>query len=198
MKHSYEELLELVVRDIPIIKQEKVYGIAFIGLPGVGKTTVANKLSEKMGLYITANDKIRRLLEGLGYDVEHEYRTLVESLANDRTKYMLKNGVSMIIDANMNGFYEMALNNFYEYDAKLFFIKLECSEEVILDRIDKRLVNKELNNYSKAGRESYFANKEKFKLKPFPEKLIFATINTEDNIDSQIDEVVDRLLKFIN
>lgn len=198
MKHSYEELLELVVRDIPITKYEDVYGITFIGLPGVGKTTVANKLSEKTGLYITANDKIRRILEGLGYDVDHEYRTLVEFLANDRTRYMLKNGVSMIIDANMNGFYEMAINNFKEFDARLFFIKLECSEEVILDRIDKRLVNEDANNYSKAGRESYFTNKENFKLKPFPEELIFATINTCDNIDSQIDEVIDKLSKFIN
>ena len=155
-------------------------------------------MSEKTGLYITANDKIRRILEKLGYDVDHEYRTLVESLANDRTRYMLKNGVSMIIDANMNGFYEMAINNFKEFDARLFFIKLECSEEVILDRIDKRLVNGDANNYSKAGRESYFTNKEKFKLKPFPEELIFATINTCDNIDSQIDEVIDKLSKFIN
>ena len=54
------------------------------------------------------------------------------------------------------------------------------------------------NNYSRAGRESYFANKENFKLKPFPEELIFATINTCDNIDSQIDEVIDKLSKFIN
>lgn len=124
MIHSYEELLEMVVRDIPINKSKIVYGISFIGLPGVGKSTVANKLSKKLGLYVTANDKIRRLLEELGYDVDGEYRTLALSLANERTRYMLKNGVSMIIDANMNGFYEMAINNFNEFNAKLFFIKL--------------------------------------------------------------------------
>lgn len=197
MMHSYEELLEIVVRDIPINKSKMVYGITFIGLPGVGKSTVANNLSKKLGLYVTANDKIRRLLDELGYDVEGEYRTLVESLANERTRYMLKNGVSMIIDANMNGFYEMAINNFNEFNAKLFFIKLECSEEVILDRIDKRLANSK-KNYSKADRNAYFANKERFKLKPFPEDLVFATINTEDDIDNQIDIVVNKILDVIN
>ena len=196
--HSYEELLEMVVRDIPINKSKMVYGISFIGLPGVGKSTVADKLSKKLGLYVTANDKIRRFLEELGYDIDGEYRTLVESLANDRTRYMLKNGISMIIDANMNGFYEMAINNFNEYDAMLFFIKLECSEDVILDRIDKRIVNSEKNNYSRAGREVYFANKEKFKLKSFPEELVFATINTEDDIDNQVDKVVNKILGVIN
>ena len=197
MMHSYEELLEIVVRDIPINKSKMVYGITFIGLPGVGKSIVANNLSKKLGLYVTANDKIRRLLDELGYDAEGEYRTLVESLANERTRYMLKNGVSMIIDANMNGFYEMAINNFNEFNAKLFFIKLECSEEVILDRIDKRLANSK-KNYSKADRNAYFANKERFKLKPFPEDLVFATINTEDDIDNQIDIVVNKILDVIN
>lgn len=198
MMHSYEELLEIVVRDIPINKSKMVYGITFIGLPGVGKSTVANKLSKKLGLYVTANDKIRRLLERLGYDVDGEHRTLVESLANDRTKYMLRNGISMIIDANMNGFYEMAINNFKEFNAKLFFIKLECSEEVILDRIEKRLINRESNNYSKADKEVYFKNKERFKLKPFPDELVFATINTENDIDNQIDIVVNKILDVIN
>ena len=110
---------------------------------------------------------------------------------------LLKNGVSMIIDANMNGFYEMAINNFNEFNAKLFFIKLECSEEVILDRIDKRLANSK-KNYSKADRNAYFANKERFKLKPFPEDLVFATSNTEDDIDNQIDIVVNKILDVIN
>ena len=49
MMHSYEELLEMVVRDIPINKSKMVYGITFIGLPGVGKSTVANRLSKKTG-----------------------------------------------------------------------------------------------------------------------------------------------------
>lgn len=198
MMHSYEELLEMVVRDIPINKSKMVYGITFIGLPGVGKSTVANKLSKKLGLYVTANDKIRRILDELGYDVDGEYRTLALSLANERTRYMLKNSVSMIIDANMNGFYEMAINNFNEFNAKLFFIKLECSEDVILDRIDKRLVSSKKNNYSKADRNAYFANKERFKLKPFLEDLVFATINTENDIDNQIDIVVNKILDVIN
>lgn len=198
MKYSYDELLEMVVRDIPMKRSENVYGITFIGLPGVGKTTVANRLSKKTGLYVTANDKIRCLLEELGYDVYGKHRTLVESLANDRTKYMLRNGISMIIDANMNGFYEMAINNFKEFNAKLFFIKLECSEEVILDRIEKRLISNDLNNYSKADKEAYFVNKERFKLKSFPEEYVFATINTEDDIDDQIDVVVNKILDSIN
>ena len=80
----------------------------------------------------------------------------------------------------------------------MFFIKLECSEEVILNRNAKRLYNCDLNNYSKVDKDVYFANKERYELMPFPDELGFATINTEDDIDSQIDKIVNKLIKIID
>ena len=81
---------------------------------------------------------------------------------------------------------------------KLFFIKLECPEEVILNRIAKRLNNCDLNNYSNADKDVYFVNKERYELMPFPDELVFATINTEDDIDNQIDKIVNKLIKIID
>lgn len=195
--YTYEELLELIVADIPITNEKNCYAIAFIAFPGSGKSTVAKKISEKTGLYITANDKIRRTLEGLGYDVENTDRKLVESLSNDRTKYMLENKTSMIIDANMQFFYQMAIDNFQNYNAKLYFVKLECSEDEILKRIDARALNlgKDSGELSRAGRETYYAQREKSLNNVFPQNIIFHTIDTEKELDSQVEELLDKINK---
>lgn len=116
-------------------------------------------------------------------------------MANDRTIYLLKNKTSHIIDANMEFFYEMAINNYSKYDAKLFFIELICSEEEALKRIRNRIENSD-DNYSCATEEDYYKYLEKKKTHSFPKDKIFYTINTENNLE-EIEKSVDLLVEKI-
>lgn len=194
--YDYNQLLETIISEIPIKKDCKVYGITFIAPPGIGKTTISRMLADKLGIYITANDKIRRKLEDFNIDPEKESK-LVNQLAEDRTIYMLKNNTSMIIDANMRFFYETAMANFNKYDAKLYFLKLECNEEEILRRIDERSTKFGLDkeNYSRAGREAYYKYKEKLQNSHFPEELVFFTIDMEKNVEAQVEQFIELLKK---
>jgi adenylate kinase family enzyme len=194
---NYEELLKIVISDIPINPQEKPFGITFIAPPGIGKTTVSKILSKKTGIYITANDKIRRIVEKYGIDPEENHK-LVEKLANDRTVYMLENRTNMIIDANMQFFWESAQNNFKKYDANLYFVKLECEEKEIIKRITEREKNfgKDPENYSRAPVELYYKYKEKLKTSTFPESLVFYTIDmnqSQEKIEAEIDKLIEKL-----
>ncbi len=135
---SYEDILDLIIKEIPKNVSDKLFGITFVAGPGAGKSTIAKYISDKFGVYVTANDKIRRILEGNGIEPE---QSLVERLAENRTIYMLENKISMIIDANMMFHWKTACNNFKKYDAKLYFIKIDCPENQIIARIKERQKN---------------------------------------------------------
>lgn len=197
---EYNELFNLVIKDIPLTNDEKVFGITFFAPPGAGKSTVSKILSEKTGLYVTANDKIRRIAESFGIDV-NENKQMIEQLANDRTVYMLKNKTSMIIDANMQFFWQMAMDNFKNYGAELYFVKIDCDEETIIKRIKERALGFETNreNYSRAIVDDYYKYKEKSINRPIPEELVFFTIKTNtsiEEIEKQIDVLVEKIKKL--
>ena len=194
---EYHTLFKNVIADIPLSQEKNVYGITFFAAPGVGKSTVAKMISQKTGLYITANDKIRRIAESCGID-PNENRKMIESVANDRTVYMLKNNTSMIIDANMHFFWQSALNNFKNNNAKLYFVKLECDEDTILKRIEERALNFGNNeNLSRAVADDYFRYKARAEETPIPEELITFTIKTNTNYEEMEKQVVE-LIKCIN
>lgn len=195
---NYEYLYNIVIKDIPISKVDFVYGISFIGPPGIGKSTIANLISNKLNIYVTANDKIRRILDSLGIDASNN-QSLVEKLAYDRISYMLENSTSMIIDANCLTAYKVVEENFSHFNVPCFFIKLECSEEEILRRLDYResQFGIENNNFSRAVRKDYYSYLERLKNNPFPKEKIFFTIDTEGNLDTQVDSLVKKMQEHI-
>lgn len=198
MAHSYEELLKLIIDEIPLKTSTPTFGITFIGPPGVGKTTVANLISKKTGIYITANDKIRRKFEELGIDVKKE-QDLIASIAKDRSEYMLKNRTNMIIDATMTYYYDSVKSNFAKYNSKIFFVELKCPEDVILKRIDDRSKSfgEDKENHSRVGREAYYEYLQKLSSSNFPKEEIFFSIDTSKDIESQVDELISKIYKEI-
>lgn len=195
---NYEYLYNMVIKDIFIENTNYVYGISFIGPPGIGKSTVASIISEKLKIPVTVNDKIRRMLDGLGINAS-ENQELVERLAYDRTRFMLENNTSMIIDANCLTAYKQVEENFNHFNAPCFFIKLECSEKEILRRIDNReiMFGRNKNNFSRAVRKDYYTYLEKLKKNPFPEEKIFFTIDTEKDLELQIEHLVNKIYKYL-
>lgn len=199
---KYKEIFNLVIRDIPLTNEPHVFAITFIAPPGIGKSTVSKILSKKLNIYVTANDKIRRLVETLGIN-PIENSDLVEQLANDRTVYMLENRTSMIIDANMQFFWEKAVQNFKDYNAKLYFVKLDCEEKKIIERIKERSLNFNQNNenYSRAVVEDFYRYKRKAMQSNFPQELIFYTIDANqsiDNVEIQIENLVMKIRDDLN
>ena len=196
MNYSYENIFEKLVAEIPLKPSDNVYGITFIAGPGFGKSTVAKIISKKLGLYITANDKIRRLYNELGFD-DTLYEDDVKRMANDRTIYLLDNKTSHIIDANMEFFWEMALNNYNSHNAKLFFVELSCAEEEVLKRIGVRKDNFGKNdNLSRATEADYYNYLEKKKTNGIPKNKIFFTIHTDTSVE-EIEKQVDILIEKI-
>jgi len=197
-KYSYEKLLKLITDEIPLKPSTPTFGITFIGPPGVGKTTVAKLISKKTGIFITSNDRIRREFEKLGINAEEE-QDLVASIAKDRSEYMLKNKINMIIDATMTYYYNSIKSNFDKYNSKIFFVELKCPENVILKRIDDRAKSfgEDNENYSRAGRDSYFKYLEKLPLSNFPKEEIFFSIDTNGDIEAQVDELVLKIYREI-
>ncbi|MBR3198523.1 MAG: AAA family ATPase [Bacilli bacterium] len=200
-EYSYDLIFNKLVNEIPINKSDKVYGITFIAGPGYGKSTVASMIAKKLNLYITANDKIRRLYDKLGFD-NVLYEDDIKKMANDRTVYLLKNKTSHIIDANMEFFWQMATDNYQKYNAKLIFIELVCDENEILKRIDKRAQNYDKsNNLSRAGREDFYKYLELKKEKGIPKDKIFYKINTNcslKEIEKQVDLFINKLKKYLS
>jgi len=192
-----EIIFKEIVSEIPLNPEKVVYGISFIAGPGMGKSTVAKKISEKLNLYITENDRIRRIMEKYGYDGENEHLKLSQELSNDRTIYMLENRTSMIIDANLAFFYQMALDNFNKYSGKIYFVEINCSEKEILRRIEVRKRDFS-NTSSRADKDKYFEYREKIKSKPVPKELIFYTIDSEKDLDYQIHELSKKIKDDLN
>ena len=196
MNYSYENIFEKLVAEIPLKPSDNVYGITFIAGPGFGKSTVAKIISKKLGLYITVNDKIRRLYNELGFD-DVAYEDDIKRMANDRTIYLLDNKTSHIIDANMEFFWEMALNNYNNHNAKLFFVELSCAEEEVLKRIGVRKDNFGKNdNLSRATEADYYNYLEKKKTNGIPKNKIFFTIHTDTSVE-EIEKQVDILIEKI-
>ncbi len=194
---EYYRIYQMVIESVPLNPQDHFYGISFVGPPGVGKSTVANILSERLNIYVSINDQIRRLLSSCGI-FPFENQPLVEQLAIDRTSYLLEHSTSVIIDANMLTAYPSAIHNFARFSTECLFIKLECKEEEILKRLDARelLFDKDSRVFSRATRKDYYKYLDREKENPFPEEKIFFTINTEENLDQQIDKLIVKICHY--
>ena len=118
-------------------------------------------------------------------------------MANDRTIYLLQNKTSHIIDANIEFFYDMALDNYNSHNAILLFVELKCNEEEVKRRIENRTKAFSKNdNQSRATIEDYYKYLEKKKKKTIPRELIFYTINTDssiEEIEKQVDSLIDKI-----
>ncbi|MDP1883859.1 MAG: AAA family ATPase, partial [Candidatus Moranbacteria bacterium] len=132
----------------------KLFAISFIGTTGVGKTTVSQKLAEKLGFYVANSDEIRRFLNREGFPGKFPDQDLVNFMGKKVSEFLYQTKTSHIIDADMIRFYDKALANATSNGAKLLIIRLVCPEEIILKRLEERQskINEDRSqNYSEVG-----------------------------------------------
>lgn len=171
--------------------------ISFIGGPGYGKTTISKILCKKMHLFHCSNDYIARQLEENGIDIsDYEERTkLVSDIAFPFQDFLFSNNISFVLDANLMLYLDVLKNRCQNYGYKLFIIELKTAKEKALERSLKRLENKnsdELSNSDEADFNLFLKQYAEYQKKDNSE-YIFAKINSEKNIESQVDMIIKKI-----
>jgi aminoglycoside phosphotransferase family enzyme/predicted kinase len=149
---------------------EKPKLVIVSGLPGVGKTYIAERLAERNNWYHLKTDFIRKKLAGL--DIEQHYydhptlyspemslKTYQEMMR--RAEVYLKAGKSVILDATFNKKKprEETFALAQKLNVKVCYIHFTCPEEIVLQRLEKR--SREISA-SDATKEVYFKMKGNF------------------------------------
>lgn len=178
--------LKEFVKEFPIFKgqKEKPYIILLDGYTGMGKTTVSKELAKQDNSIILNNDEVRAFLNDY-----KDTTNLKDELQKYRLKRLLLNKNSCICDSCLCHNYEDKLEYYKSLGYPYYIIRLECSEEVVKERLEKRIVNKD--NASIATFNNYLWMKENVKRVPL-ERIDF-TMNTEKDIKSQVKEFLNKI-----
>ncbi|MFH1237222.1 MAG: AAA family ATPase [Candidatus Aenigmatarchaeota archaeon] len=118
---------------------EKTKLILVCGLPGTGKTSVAEAIAKKTNARILSTDILRKeLLSNPAYTEDE--KTLVYSMLFNMAGMLLKDGRNVVLDGT---FYKKELrDNVRELATKtrsgLFVVEVVCDESVVRQRLEKR------------------------------------------------------------
>jgi adenylate kinase family enzyme len=192
-KQQRDDLAEKFIRtiDAQAGKTKKLFTLGFIGLCGVGKSFVAQKISERLGLYVFSSDRTRRFLNDQGIEGINPSQEFVEYIGPVSSRYLFEKNISHIIDGDLIKLHPITRKNAEDNGAHFYMINFICPEDIILARIDRRCRENDSNNLSRAGREVYFKRKAMHESLPMPE--VFFTIDTSRDVDAQLDELINRL-----
>ncbi|MDE1842112.1 MAG: AAA family ATPase [Thaumarchaeota archaeon] len=159
--------------------------VIICGLPGVGKSTIANKIAPRINAVILSSDKIRKeILQNPTYSAFE--RKLIYDIMAVIAKYLNDIRVSCILDATFNK--EKSRVTIKEKmgldDRDFQIIECTCPENIALSRLESRK-----NDYSDATSEIYHKMKKIYE----SVKLPHITIDTAMPIETNIEKV----LKYI-
>ena len=196
MNYSEDQLIQKFLQTIPSdpANTKKLFGLGFVGLPGSGKSFVAQKISQRLNLYVANNDKIRRFLNELGFTGESPIQKTVEKIAETVSRYLFENKISHILDADLIYFHNKAIETASDYGANFYIIQITCPEEIILNRIKNRMEEAKTGaqaNFSTAGEDKYFERKKLHATLPLPN--FFDKIDSSKNLETQIENLISKL-----
>ena len=186
-----EDILLNFLEQFPILKgnAQKPCIIFFDGYTGMGKTTVAKCIQKYYPAVILNNDEVRNFL--------HDYQdksSLKDFLQKYRLEKLLQNHNHCIYDSCFCHNYEEKLSYAKKLGYSFYIVRLECSEKVIKERLEKREVTKD--NFSISTFNDYLWMKNHVKRVPL--ELIDFTIYTDQDLEPQIVQFVKEVLEKEN
>ena len=186
-----EGFLLKFLEQFPILKgnAQKPCIIFFDGYTGMGKTTVAKCIQKHYPAVILNNDEVRNFL--------HDYQdksSLKDFLQKYRLEKLLQNHNHCIYDSCFCHNYEEKLSYAKKLGYSFYIVRLECSEKVIKERLEKRKVTKD--NFSISTFNDYLWMKNHVKRVPL--ELIDFTIYTDQDLEPQIVQFVKEVLEKEN
>lgn len=116
----------------------RLFAIGFIGLPGTGKSTLADIIGHDLGLPVNRSDQIRRFLNLKGFPGPSPRQDIMAALAEERTLFFYSNKTSVVIDANFTEYAENSQANALDHGASLLLVRTVCSDEVAIERLRTR------------------------------------------------------------
>lgn len=178
-----ETLLTEFVKKFPIPKgnSKNPYIILFDAYTGMGKSTVALEIAKYEDVVILNNDEVRYFLND--YDDE---KGLKDKLQKYRLEELLKNNNNCICDSCFCHNYESKLEYYDQLGYKYYIVRLECSSEVVKERLKKRTLDGV--NYSLADYDGYLWMKNNVGRVPLD--LVDFTINTEIELGPQVKDLI--------
>lgn len=176
---------EEFIKDFPVSKGNKKepYIILFDAYTGQGKSTVSKMISEIDNSIILNNDEVRNWLNDYT-----DKSNLKNELQRYRLELLLKNNNSCIYDSCFCHNWKEKIKYYDKLGFKYYIIRLECSDDIIKERLENRVKNDE--QFSIANYDDYLWMKEN--VSHVDDSLISYVINTETDIASQVKDFLNK------
>lgn len=169
----------------------RLFAIGFIGLPGTGKSTLADRIGHDLGLPVNRSDQIRRFLNSKDFPGPSPRQDIMAALAEERTLFFYSNKTSVVIDANFTEYAANSQMNALAHDASLLLIRTVCSDEVAIERL--RVRSKSGKDGDSAVTEDHF-EEIKSRVAGFPEvEDVYCEVDTTKDLEPQLNRLYGKM-----
>ncbi len=161
-----------------------LFAIGFVGLPGTGKSTLADMIGRDLRLPVNRSDQIRRFLNQKGFPGASPRQDIMAALAEERTLYFYAHNTSVVIDANFTEYAANSYANAQKHGASLLLIRTICPDDVAIERLRMRRASG--NSSDSAATEDQF-DEIKQRVAGFPEVgHVYYEVDTTTDVGSQL------------